>query len=650
METFCALIQDGVHHIHNLMFKTSQKMKKNKKTAYFLLIILPFVAFGVGTKIVPQKALAQSTTGPFVMADFIAGDDFQPHLLDSGESIRFEATGKGGPSGSKAIRMYKNDNWEQFFINSNGVYRAEDTAWAPRSGFQDAHCLDGNKAIFTLRQGCGPSGNGYTDGQKVLGDGVLWAPRAASVGGTWSTPAPQVVTLNADRIFADEEKVYCSLTDLEGYGGTQVCGQVSTLQLQGYYPASSCPDLDGAEDMIKLQVTGGPGTGDTFCYMKNWGLVAFSAPGFSSNLVGANAPCGCIGETSTEEKGLEPSRKPLDEGFTPLRYACPRTTNNEFHQLRPYPASACDPLIPMSFEAATKVDNNKYITYSCGNSLTPVATEGFDPYGLNGNDSMMRVPDGAGNEYAYAVCDQYGPFGDLTKLECYRTISIDLTVDLKDTNLGVLGNTQMSGLTDAQKVNEYLAYYFTGVPQVTDHVVSLDPEEIERLVNYSGPLRKLLPWDLQNAQARGTIADEGKKTVNIHNYSEGPEDQANPRLSRFANNSPPELADYKSIPEYEKAMTTWRFGESIIPNIPIVGDPIAFVRELFNYQTKWAKLFQNLPLSSLEDTAGEFVLSIFQPEGGKQPAEVVYPPGYTNADGLGTAETKIVIQSTKPAE
>src|SRR4030042_4282167 len=70
------------------------------------------------------------------LREYVAGADFTEHTLSTGEVIRF--SGEGGGSG--AVRQYKNTNYEQFFVHGDGIYRREDTSWAPVPGFGDAIC------------------------------------------------------------------------------------------------------------------------------------------------------------------------------------------------------------------------------------------------------------------------------------------------------------------------------------------------------------------------------------------------------------------------------------------------------------------------------------------------------------------------------
>lgn len=195
---------------------------------------------------------------------------------------------------------------------------------------------------------------------------------------------------------------------------------------------------------------------------------------------------------------------------------CPTGESLGFASLRPDPGEPCEEFVPVDTQ------------FACGSSITPSEQESFDPYG----DGCDKNTDGT--------------------VTCYRVENFDVSIDLAKANLGILGNTQDQNLTDEQKVNEYLSWYLSGV---TD----------KKLVDFAGPIRKLLPYDLSYS-AKETIINENSKTV--HNYKVG---EMGFGLIR-AN-----LSDFAGI--------------------------FSINRELFK------SLFQNIPFSSLEDTVGEYVVS-----------------------------------------
>lgn len=477
-----------------------------------------------------------------------------------------------------------------------------------------------------------------------------------------------------------------------------------------------------------------------------------------------------------------PAKKgPLEEGFRPTRYNCSDTADPEYNPLRPYPGSPCDLLIPRSVPEAPLTSEKKFNTFACGASLTPQREEVFDPYGKNGSyESINPGPE----NYAHTVCypSEFGTSDQEKKdyenmrrtggsVTCWRSSAFDVTVDLSHANLGVLSNTQDTSLTDAQKVNEYLSWYLTGTPQIGDQlpIDSNNPADISRVVNYSGPLRKLMPFDLQNI-AKSTIVKSAN--IDVHNYIVGckkdvdftyvlnaikawfetlkssagliltvvttmprlPFDlydfittfsdataQLIPILQSFTlgdapkilailtplgktdlandlaklgevrsdylhdlgnlfnslnldmaescqtsqefirlkeqllvkgyrpypypvGDLPPDPSAYTSFGEYWKKYNNWRgltnvifFGATNIPN-PFVNESV------------WAQLFQNVPFSSMEDTAGEYTMSVFRDSANDQQVEGLGDQKYSTVVNKNTAPLQLIIKSANLAK
>lgn len=226
-----------------------------------------------------------------------------------------------------------------------------------------------------------------------------------------------------------------------------------------------------------------------------------------------------------------------------------------FAPLRPDPGEPCEETVPTE------------TVFACGSSITPLRQEEFDPYGED--------PD----------CVVSG-----NTATCYRKIDFKVNLDLSKANLGILGNTQDQNLTDEQRVNEYLSWYLSGVPQVGDQV-TLDPkkpEDIDRMVNFSGPIRKLLPYDLSNL-AKAKIVEA--QPENIHNYIVGNKD---PLIGIFEGSNPfdPKIR----LNDYDPFTRTFAAGLRGLV-LTVVNNNLL------------QRLFENIPYSSLEDTVGEYVVS-----------------------------------------
>ena len=518
------------------------------KKLFFILTLLHLYTF-----MLPRPASAQSTD----LTQFIAGPNFIEHLLSTGETIRFTNQGTTAcPGGSSPARMYKNNNYEQYCVGSSGVFRQEDTSWAPLPGFQDAHCLNGDRAIYTLDPGC----TKYSEGQIVSGDGTLWAIPSASVGQTWNTQVHQIVTIDSVKLANNNQKNYCTLVDLSGYSNPAACNQSNTILFAQFIPANSgfrfCTGIENPEDMIKLQNTGGAGSGETYYFMKGYGLVGFEATGFIAGLMGPGAnPSGCTGG-SGPPPGSPSNPNPLL--WSPvLKVGCPDYKTN-FHYLRPYPGNPmCDPLIPRTNPDAESDPNKKYNTLSCGNSLSGEILQDFDGYGDNGLYESLVVSGPGSEKYIHTWCDtrpseanyicntedcttgfKYG------SIDCFRTITMDFNINLNTANLGILGNTQTDGsLPNVTKQNEYLSWYLSGPSTV-------DSRSTTNLGNDAGPVWKLLPAILKDkAQqaVRGSIGTEVHPVDNFR-YQSSPITSMEDLAGEFIpyadkNNKPPEIVD-----------------------------------------------------------------------------------------------------------
>ena len=218
---------------------------------------------------------------------------------------------------------------------------------------------------------------------------------------------------------------------------------------------------------------------------------------------------------------------PRTEGFTPLKYIrditdCPNQApyivNPEFHPLRPYPASPCDPLIPRKDPEAPADPDKLYLTFSCANSLNThgtytvldvVPNNLLDPF----NKCSADLEDSFGDTYAYRnyyLCD-----GQVCLV---HPVSFHTAVDLTASKFPIIGNTQ-NAFDEPLKVNQYLNWYLAGTVQSSDQV-PLDPdveEDMTRLTVFSGPVKKLLPQETQQL-LWDTLQQNPPVTDQLHNY------------------------------------------------------------------------------------------------------------------------------------
>ncbi|OGM09777.1 hypothetical protein A2W13_01185 [Candidatus Woesebacteria bacterium RBG_16_36_11] len=290
---------------------------------------------------------------------------------------------------------------------------------------------------------------------------------------------------------------------------------------------------------------------------------------------------------------------------------------SEFHSLRPYQASPCN----------QQVENTARF---CGNDLSLMDEVGGTFSLLNPNCHLIGDPEDGHYRCDFVVNKNYG----------------DITINISDVGFPIMGNTQNvvnsqaqdDSIDDAKKVNDYVSWYLSGVirkaeypPQDPDNNV----EDIQKIVDYSGPLNKLLPWASQVRQKAKTIErvtaseddlnrDGTAEDKNMHNEIIGcvnynllrtdvgfgqitkcyPGSALNKhvRVSDLANRIPPLPEDFNNLDDYWIAYKRWK-GYSCL--------------EIFEYSmcienplkpNYWGNLYSYIPLSSTEDRKGQIVI------------------------------------------
>jgi hypothetical protein len=167
--------------------------------------------------------------------------------------------------------------------------------------------------------------------------------------------------------------------------------------------------------------------------------------------------------------------------------------DEEFHSLRPYQASPCDEEVPAT------------AALFCGNSLVI-------------KDTIIVSPSQA------ISCESFPDEKQVCKFKVSNSRSI--AIDLSDAELPIMGNTELvinsqkqpdpEDLDDVEKVNEYVSWYLNGIINRAEYPF-LDPtdeEDISKIVDFSGPLKKLLPWDEQARNRIKTIERAVGKDIN----------------------------------------------------------------------------------------------------------------------------------------
>jgi len=144
--------------------------------------------------------------------------------------------------------------------------------------------------------------------------------------------------------------------------------------------------------------------------------------------------------------------------------SCTQTRDNEFHSTRPYQAATCGEAPLARF---------------CSNKL--VIFEDFD------------VTDKCWNQREFRT-------GNWTCELEKHVDKHDLNITLDESEFPIMGNTE-DEFDDATKLNEYASWYLSGV---IDKKENTEPTD-DQVVNFSGPVRKLLPAMIQDVQRIKTV-------------------------------------------------------------------------------------------------------------------------------------------------
>lgn len=322
-------------------------------------------------------------------------------------------------------------------------------------------------------------------------------------------------------------------------------------------------------------------------------------------------------------------------------------SGDEFHSLRPYQANTqCTDKLSSSFASF------------CGNDLT--LTDAVTVYYGDGKN-CKETDDGSG------------------KVECDFEVEVELPVviDLADADLPIMGNTEnvvnsQNEITDASvsksedishkdKINDYVSWYLNGTLNRAEYPF-LSADDISGssiIVDYSGPINKLLPQDIQFIERSKTVRDVKKDEA--HDQVVGCSLNVDPsifglvgeifdfgkiqlidipfpcyvdmgwaadllkdgalkthRLSEWLQKDeylPPIMSDYDNYSDYREAYKEWRgyaCGQVKIPeevmgiNIPIIGGKSILLCINDVFQSKFnSYLFPYIPMSSTEDVEGK---------------------------------------------
>jgi len=265
--------------------------------------------------------------------------------------------------------------------------------------------------------------------------------------------------------------------------------------------------------------------------------------------------------------------------------SCSGTSGEEFHSLRPYQASPC-------FYSLGD------IALMCANKLTLEGDYVFQPSDCNCSCGGCECS--AGGQASGCTCH----------CNCSKTFHLSAYVDVFDAELPIMGNTEdkvvnsqdqpdREGIDHYAKVNEYVSWYLSGVNQRAEYG---DPQgdyiTSDDVVNFSGPVNRLLPWDRMAGERNSQIQRSRRNgrsqydTGGRHNqivacqstpgvasacYTDGGQKI---RVRNWGVDEVPIMSNYDTIEEYTEAWQEWQ-------------------------QNPENDLFDYIPLSSTEDRYGQ---------------------------------------------
>lgn len=174
---------------------------------------------------------------------------------------------------------------------------------------------------------------------------------------------------------------------------------------------------------------------------------------------------------------------------------------NEWHSLRPYPGSA----------NCSVRDLNKGEVAMCANRMVAKQILEITMEGINTDSECSKIPEEQTLTYTNSIGDRVNYLAEWNSWRCPNTEAQaegNLTVNLTDAELPVLGNTEdvpngsqaFSGLTYEQRVNNFVSWYLQGaVPTAEEEfAAATDPQGLRAILNFSGPIQKLMPWSVMN--------------------------------------------------------------------------------------------------------------------------------------------------------
>ncbi len=567
-----------------------KKIFSIKKTLLVLALFVTFFnSFQFYSKSTNLSVEAQSSIDliPYFLGEGNPGDA----VFTNDGQVKYEylMPVNNNPNGFYIIKSRNQAVYEEFTYDSDYIYHLKDTSWADGSG--DIFCTNGNPAGFTMSDG---TGSATSIG--LPQEGIRWAPRNMSLDETF----------NSDTTIIAFDKANCVPCDAPYTGNTG-----RTFHFEALYTALNpftLPSGIQITDGIKLTITSGPGSGESYWYDKSHGWVAFGRGGTpTSYAVG-------FGDSPTVSLKTDPTNggnfacQPFDgfygesgpgnllANFGAQQCNVGELSTNRFTS-RPAECSSCLDYVPEPVNSCasnfTYTKNLKYTSFNtmtCDNKQCSLNTDACTiELGEQSVDGLTAAPQllvgpipwqGRFTLNASTVKQPYVGNDTEESREKYIADYVDGATYYK-ASIDPGSSPTQDALDPADIFDPTAGQYYSIPPQ--------DP----RFVSYAGIVPKLAPQEYLD-QLKYSIIDRVEGTVMsdimpIANYTIGYTwggGLNEVKLSDFQDPSTrrPLRSNYSTSQEYTQALQSW----------------------LAKDGGKWSRLWSYVPLSSRQDTPGRF--------------------------------------------
>jgi hypothetical protein len=293
-----------------------------------------------------------------------------------------------------------------------------------------------------------------------------------------------------------------------------------------------------------------------------------------------------------------------------------KDSDPECHSLRPYPGNPID----------SEIKNTASL---CGNSI--VITDKIEV--LPSQASSCAIERGGQSQTCSFSMNRFAEV--FLKLDKSELPIMGNTEDV------VNANTPADDISDIDKVNQYVSWYLNGVPYKAEYAYPSykNEKDIYNIVNLSGPIKKLLPLEVQNnervEEVKSVNKDRQNQTVACTMFGQPVPcydksliqvlasilgvKKKNIYLSSWSDSSkqPPKLSsgNYKNqeFIDYWKDYKEWRGNTCFKVTIPVVNWDFLLCGDDPFKVNYWANLFPYIPMSSTEDRKGLSEIPGFSP-------------------------------------